>query len=73
MSVTQVDLDDDALAAVMSIAGVHTKKEAVNLALRAYAEQHRRIAALATSQHQAQNWDYDGWLQVRADEKTAGA
>ncbi len=34
MSVTQIDLDDEALAAVMRIAGVHTKKEAVNLDAR---------------------------------------
>lgn len=36
MSVTQMDLDDDALAEVMRIAGVHAKKEAVNLAMRDY-------------------------------------
>ncbi|MEJ6536261.1 MAG: type II toxin-antitoxin system VapB family antitoxin, partial [Mycobacterium sp.] len=28
MSVTQIDLDDEALAEIMRIAGVHTKKEA---------------------------------------------
>ena len=36
MSVTQIDLDDDALAEIMRIAGVHTKKEAVNLATVSY-------------------------------------
>ncbi|WP_343575086.1 type II toxin-antitoxin system VapB family antitoxin [Mycobacterium sp.] len=36
MSVTHIDLDDEALAAVMRIAGVHTKKEAMNLAMRDY-------------------------------------
>ncbi len=72
MSVTQIDLDDDALAEVMRIAGVHTKKEAVNLALRDYVAQFRRIEALARSREHAKSWDYDGWLDVRADEKSVG-
>lgn len=46
MSVTQIDLDDEALADVMRIAAVHTKKEAVNLAMRDYVERFRRIEAL---------------------------
>lgn len=49
MSVTQIDLDDEALADVMRIAAVHTKKEAVNLAMRDYVERFRRIEALARS------------------------
>lgn len=72
MAVTQIDLDDEALAEVMRIAGVHTKKEAVNLALRDYVEQFRRIEALALSREQAKGWDYEGWLAARADEKTVG-
>ncbi|ORV70522.1 antitoxin [Mycobacterium gastri] len=73
MSVTQIDLDDDALAEVMRIAGVHTKKEAVNLAMRDYVARFRRIDALAKSREQAQSWDYEGWLDARAGEKAAGA
>jgi Arc/MetJ family transcription regulator len=73
VSVTQIDLDDEALAGVMRIAGVHTKKEAVNLALRDYVERFRRIEALARSREQAAEWDYDGWRAVRADEKNLGA
>lgn len=72
MSVTQIDLDDDALAEVMRIAGVHTKKEAVNLAMRDYVEQFRRIEALARSREHAKGWDYEGWLAARADEKAVG-
>ncbi len=72
MSVTQIDLDDEALAAVMRIAGVHTKKEAVNLAMRDYVDRFRRAEALARSREQAKDWDYDGWLAVRADEKAVG-
>jgi Arc/MetJ family transcription regulator len=69
VSVTQIDLDDEALVEVMRIAGVHTKKEAVNLAMRDYVERFRRIDALAKSREQAKDWDYQGWLAARADEK----
>jgi Arc/MetJ family transcription regulator len=73
VAVTQIDLDNEALAEVMRIAGVRTKKEAVNLAMRAYVERFRRIEALARSSEQAKGWDYEGWLAARADEKTVGS
>lgn len=73
MSVTQIDLDDDALNEVMRIAGVHTKKEAVNLAMRDYVDRFRRIEALARSREQARSWDHGGWLEARADEKAVGS
>ena len=60
VAVTQIDLDDDALAEIMRIAGVHTKKEAVNLAMRDYVERFRRIEALARSREQAKGWDHEG-------------
>lgn len=72
MSVTQVDLDDEALAEVMRIAGVHTKKEAVNLAMRDYVVRFRRIEALARSREQAKGWDHEGWIVARAEEKAVG-
>lgn len=59
MAVTQIDLDDDALREVMRIAGVHTKKEAVNLAMRDYVDRFKRIEALARSREHAKDWDYD--------------
>lgn len=71
MAATQIDLDDEALREIMQIAGVHTKKEAVNLALRDYVERFRRIEALAKSREHAKDWDYEGWLAARADEKAA--
>lgn len=73
MSVTQIDLDDAALSEVMRIAGVHTKKEAVNLAMRDYVERFRRVEALARSREQATAWDHAGWLEARADEKALGS
>lgn len=72
MSVTQIDLDDEALDEVMRIAGVHTKKEAVNLAMRDYVERFRRIEALTRSRRDAKGWDYEGWRAVRTDEKAVG-
>jgi Arc/MetJ family transcription regulator len=73
MSVTQIDLDDVALNEVMRIAGVRTKKEAVNLAMRDYVDRFRRIEALARSRKHAEQWDYEGWRAARADEKAVGS
>ncbi len=73
MSVTQIDLDDEALGEVMRIAGVRTKKDAVNLAMRDYVARFRRIEALARSRADAKDWDYEGWRAVRADEKSVGS
>lgn len=65
MAVTQIDLDDDALAEAMRLSGAKSKKETVNLALREYAARHRRIAALEHYATVAQDWDYEGWQQMR--------
>lgn len=61
MSVTQIDLGDDALAEAMRLSGARSKKETVNLALREYAARRRRIAALDHYAAVAQGWDYEGW------------
>ncbi|MEV6304058.1 type II toxin-antitoxin system VapB family antitoxin [Actinoplanes sp. NPDC051861] len=61
MSVTQIDLDDEALAEAMRLSGAKSKKETVNLALREYAARHRRIAALEHHAAAALHWDYEGW------------
>jgi Arc/MetJ family transcription regulator len=65
MAVTQIDLDDDALAEAMRLSGARSKKETVNLALREYAARHRRIAALDHYATAAQSWDYQGWQDLR--------
>lgn len=65
MAVTQIDLDDEALAEAMRLSGAKSKKETVNLALREYAARHRRIAALEHHAAVAQDWDYEGWQQMR--------
>ncbi|MDJ0462992.1 type II toxin-antitoxin system VapB family antitoxin [Streptomyces sp. H27-C3] len=45
MSVTQIDLDDEALAEAMRLMGVTTKKETVNAALRDYVGRVKRLEA----------------------------
>jgi Arc/MetJ family transcription regulator len=45
MTATQIDLDDDALAAAMRELGTTTKKDTVNAALREVANRSRRMAA----------------------------
>jgi len=69
MTVTQIDLDDDALAEAMRLSGARTKKETVNLALREYAARHRRIAALDRYAATASGWDYEEWQEMRAASK----
>jgi Arc/MetJ family transcription regulator len=56
MSVTQIDIDDDALERAMTLSGAKTKKEAVNLALRFYAEKQERAAHIARHFERAHHW-----------------
>jgi Arc/MetJ family transcription regulator len=69
MTVTQIDIDEEALAEAMRLSGAKTKKETVNLALREFAERHRRVAALEHYARLATAWDYEGWQQFRSAEK----
>jgi Arc/MetJ family transcription regulator len=69
MAVTQIDIDDEALAAAMRLSGERTKKDTVNRALREYVEQHRRMEALQRHAIEAKGWDYEGWQALRAAEK----
>jgi Arc/MetJ family transcription regulator len=73
LAVTQIDLDEDALAEAMRLSGAKTKKDTVNLALREYAARHRRIAALEQYAALAEGWDFEGWEQSRAAEKDPAA
>ncbi|MGW3570536.1 type II toxin-antitoxin system VapB family antitoxin [Streptomyces sp. NPDC000941] len=56
MSVTQIDIDDDALQRAMELSKVRTKKEAVNLALHFYAEQQERAARITRHFERAREW-----------------
>jgi Arc/MetJ family transcription regulator len=73
MSVTQIDLDDEALAQAMRLSGAKSKKDTVNLALREYAARHGRIAALDRHASAAQSWDYEGWQSTRGADKSPAA
>ncbi|MGC0339756.1 type II toxin-antitoxin system VapB family antitoxin [Streptomyces sp. SLBN-8D4] len=73
MSVTTIDLDDDALEKAMRVAGGGTKKDVVNAALREYAERHERAALVAKHFLAAQQWDYESWQQRRVEDKQGGA
>lgn len=46
MSLTRIDVDEDALDRVMALSNVRTKSEAVNLALRFYVGQRERAALI---------------------------
>lgn len=69
MGVTQIDIDDDALAAAMRISGERTKKGTVNLALREYVQRNRRLEALQHHAAEAKGWDYESWQALRAGDK----
>jgi Arc/MetJ family transcription regulator len=69
MALTQVDIDEEALAEAMRLSGARTKKETVNLALREFAARHRRVAALEHYATLAEGWDFEGWEDRRAAEK----
>jgi Arc/MetJ family transcription regulator len=69
MTVTQVDIDEEALADAMRLSGLRTKKDTVNLALREFAARHRRIASLEQYAALAADWDYADWERRRVAEK----
>lgn len=73
MPVTQIDIDEDALAEAMRLSGAKTKKETVNTALREYAARHRRVEALERYASLATGWDYEGWERRRQEEKEPSA
>jgi Arc/MetJ family transcription regulator len=56
MSVTRIDIDEEALRRAMFLADVRTKHEAVNVALRFYAEQQERAARISHHFERAQRW-----------------
>lgn len=73
MALTQIDIDEDALAEAMRLSGARTKKDTVNLALREFAARQRRVAALEHFAGLADRWDFEGWERQRAAEKDPAA
>lgn len=70
MTATQIDIDDEALAAAMRLSGVRTKKDMVNLALREYAENRARSAARLRHFARAQGWDESDFWRRHEEEKS---
>ena len=66
MTLTHIDIDEDALTEAMRLSGARTKKDTVNLALREFAARHRRVAALEHYAALAAEWDFEGWEHRRA-------
>ncbi|MFE1820460.1 type II toxin-antitoxin system VapB family antitoxin [Streptomyces anulatus] len=56
MSVSQIDIDDEALERAMALSKARTKKETVNLALRFYVEQQERAAHISRHFDRARTW-----------------
>jgi Arc/MetJ family transcription regulator len=69
VALTQIDIDEDALAEAMRLSGAKTKKDTVNLALREFTARYRRVAALDHYAALAAGWDFEGWERRRAAEK----
>jgi Arc/MetJ family transcription regulator len=69
LALTQIDIDDDALAEAMRLSGAKTKKDTVNLALREFAARHRRVAAPEHYAGLAAGWDFEDWEHRRGAEK----
>ncbi|WP_031519886.1 type II toxin-antitoxin system VapB family antitoxin [Streptomyces sp. NRRL F-5123] len=72
MSVTQIDLDDDVLAAAMRLMGTTTKKETVNTALREYVARVERLDAAARLAAMGARGDFDEAAQAHAAARRAG-
>lgn len=68
MSVTQVDLDDEALAEAVRLMGVSTKKETVNGALRDYVA---RINRLETAEKLVARGEFEAAAAAHAASKRA--
>ncbi|MFI6452182.1 type II toxin-antitoxin system VapB family antitoxin [Streptosporangium amethystogenes] len=67
MSVTQIDLDDEALAEAMRMLGTSTKKDTVNAALREYVARVRRIEALEALSARAARGEFDSAERSRRE------
>ena len=71
MSITQIDIDDAALAEAMRLMGTTTKKDTVNNALREYAQRLRRLEAAQKLAARAAAGEFDRAEAARAEGKAA--
>lgn len=71
MSVTQVDLDDEALAEAMRLMGASTKKETVNGALRDYVARVKRLEAAEKLAARGERGEFEAAAAAHAAAKHA--
>jgi Arc/MetJ family transcription regulator len=71
MSVTQVDVDDEALAEAMRLMGTSTKKDTINTALREYASRLRRLEAAEKLAARASRGEFDDAAEAHDAAKAA--
>ncbi|MFF9410083.1 type II toxin-antitoxin system VapB family antitoxin [Streptomyces anandii] len=71
MTVTQIDLDDETLAAAMRLMGVTTKKETVNRALREYVQRVERLKAAEALAERGARGEFDQAAEAHAAAKRA--
>ena len=71
MTVTQIDLDDQALAEAAKLLGTSTKKDTVNSALRELVARVKRINALEKLSDRAQRGEFDTAIAEREAVKAA--
>ena len=69
MSKTQIDLDDEALAAAMKLMGTTTKKDTVNRALRDYVDRFRRLEAAEQLAERGARGEFDQVVNAHEDTK----
>jgi Arc/MetJ family transcription regulator len=73
MSVTPIDLDDEALAQAMRELGTTTKKDTVNTALREVAERRARLRAFEQLMHLGDaEAGYQSWRARKDPDPHAG-
>lgn len=74
MAVTQIDIDQDALDRAMKLSNARTKKDAVNLALRYYADRQERAARIGRHFERARHWRaIEDAERLHSSEKQHGA
>ena len=71
MSITQIDLDDEALAEAMRLLGTTTKKDTVNKALQETAARLRRLEAMQKLAAMSARGDFDRGVAAYKSRKEA--
>jgi Arc/MetJ family transcription regulator len=71
MSITQIDLNDEALAKAMGLMGTKTKKDTVNAALLDYVERMERLKAAERLFERGQRGEFDAAAEAHQAAKKA--